>query len=275
MSQTNPRSEGRTAFEPPRLLHGDCLALLPSIPDGCAELIVCDLPYGILNKDAEGGKWDSQIPLEPLWREFLRVTKPNAAIILFAQGMFTAQLMMSQPKLWRYNLIWDKCRSSGFLNANRMPLRSHEDICVFYRELPVYNPQMTPAEKGRESHTRGKAQTAEAGERTNRCYGSFGGVPDGDLTMKFPNSILRFPRPHCTGNHPTEKSVDLCRWLIRSYSNPGDTVLDPTMGSGTTGVAAVLEDRDFVGIEREEKYFAVASRRIEEALTKPRQGELF
>lgn len=275
MSQTNPSTDGRTAFEPPRLLHGDCLALLPSIPDGSADLIVCDLPFGCLNKASEGGKWDSQIPLEPLWREFLRVTKPNAAIILFAQGMFTAQLMMSQPKLWRYNLIWDKCRSSGFLNANRMPLRSHEDICVFYRELPTYNVQLEELNGREASHPQGMGKH----KKTNRCYGAVERWKTAHVAgvegKKFPNSILRFPRPHCTGNHPTEKSVNLCRWLIRSYSNPGDTVLDPTMGSGTTGVAAVLEDRSFVGIEREEKYFAVASRRIEEALTKPRQQTLF
>lgn len=254
---------------PPRLLQGDCLALLPSIPDGSISLICCDLPYGVTNRDSEAGKWDSQIPLEPLWREFLRVTKPNAATILFAQGMFTAQLMMSQPKLWRYNLIWDKCQASGFLNANKMPLRYHEDICVFYRQLPVYNPQMVDC--GRPHKSRGRLLN----EITNNCYGKrkeFQTVP---TTVRFPKSILSFPKPHHIGQHPTEKPVDLCRWLIRSYSNPGDTVLDPTMGSGTTGVAAALEDRSFVGIEREEKYFSVAKSRIDKALATPRQPSLF
>lgn len=256
---------------PPRLLHGDCLALLPSIPDGSAELIVCDLPYGILNKDAEGGKWDSQIPLEPLWREFLRVAKPNAAIILFAQGMFTAQLMMFKPKLWRYNLIWQKNNPSGFLNANRMPLRSHEDICVFYRELPVFHPQMRPCSPSEVVHSRGRLNKPI----TNRCYGNRLEMASKVRCEKCPTSILKFSKPHHKGQHPTEKPVDLCRWLIRSYSNPGDTVLDPTMGSGTTGVAAVLEDRSFVGIEREEKYFAVAKSRIDKEITTPRQPSLF
>ena len=251
------------------LLLGDCIALLPSLSDGNVDLIVCDLPYGVLNKAAEGGKWDSQIPLEPLWREFLRVTKPNAAIIFFAQGMFTAQLMMSQPKYWRYNLIWDKCRASGFLNAKRMPLRYHEDICVFYRSLPTYNPQLEDLNGREPNHMQGMGKH----KKTNRCYGSLERWPTAYVVgvegKKFPKSILSFPRPHCTGNHPTEKSVDLCRWLIRSYSNPGDTVLDPAMGSGTTGVAAIQEGMNFVGIERDPHYYEIASRRIAEAKQLP------
>ena len=120
----------------------DCLEGMKRIPDGSVDAIICDLPYGVLNAGSEGGSWDVVIPFEPLWEQYKRVTKPNAAIVLFAQGMFTAKLMMSQPKMWRYNLVWDKLLKSGFLNANRMPLRQHEDIVVFYREMPVYNPQM-------------------------------------------------------------------------------------------------------------------------------------
>lgn len=261
-------------MEPATLYLGDCLKEMSRIADGSVDFICTDLPYGVLNSSSEGGTWDCQIPMEPLWEQFLRVTKKNAAIVLFSQGMFTATLMMSQPKLWRYNLIWDKCRASGFLNANRMPLRRHEDICVFYRSLPTYNPQMTPARKGEASHTRGKAQSATEAS-TNRCYGAFKGAADGDLSMKHAGSILAFPRPHATGNHPTEKSVDLCRWLIRTYTNKGETVLDATMGSGTTGVAAVLEDRRFIGIEKEPKYFEIAKARIEESHIQPKQEELF
>lgn len=121
----------------------DCLEGMKQIPDGSVDAIICDLPYGVLNSESEGGGWDSLIPFEPLWEQYLRVSKPSAAIVLFCQGMFTAQLLMSQPKLWRYNLVWKKGdRVSGFLNANKMPLRNHEDIAVFYREMPTYNPQM-------------------------------------------------------------------------------------------------------------------------------------
>ena len=254
-----------------RLYRGNCLDILPSISDRSIDLILTDLPYSVLAKDSEGGKWDNMIPLEPLWEQFLRVTKQNAAIVLFAQGLFTAQLIMSQPKLYKYSLVWDKCRISGFLNANKMPLRAHEDIVVFYRTLPTYNPQMVKCEPHKRNHSRGNLIKRQ----TNRCYGTFVDTPSIISDEKFPRSILSFPRPHCNVNHPTEKSVDLCRWLIRTYTDPGETVLDATMGSGTTGVAAALEDRNFVGIELDEGYHAIAKGRIEKAIASPRQGELF
>ena len=255
---------------------GDCLEEMKSIPDGSIDMVLTDLPYGVTNKASEAGKWDSPIPMEPMWEQFLRVAKNNAAIVLFSQGMFTAQLMMSQPKLWRYNLIWDKCRASGFLNAKRMPLRYHEDICVFYRSLPTYNPQLEDLNGREPNHKQGMGEH----KKTNRCYGALERWPTAHVAgvegKKFPKSILSFPRPHCTGNHPTEKSVDLCRWLIRSYTNPGERVLDATMGSGTTGVAASLEGREFTGIESEQKYFDVAIKRIKKAeadfTNQPKEG---
>ena len=239
---------------------GDCLEVMKSIPDGSIDMVLTDLPYGVLNKGNEAAKWDSPIPMDPLWEQFLRVSKNNAAIVLFSQGMFTAKLMMSQPKLWRYNLIWDKCRASGFLNSKRMPLRRHEDICVFYRSLPTYNVQLEDLNGREASHPQGRGKHKE----TNRCYGNVQRLQScGVEDKKFPGSILSFPRPHCTGNHPTEKSVDLCRWLIRTYTNPGETVLDATMGSGTTMVAAAMEGRNGIGIELEKKYFGIAVKRIE------------
>ena len=244
------------------LIHDDCLKVLPTIHDGSVDCIITDLPYGVTNKASEAGKWDSPLPMEQMWEQFWRVLKPNGAIVLFAQGMFTAQLMMSQPKYWRYNLIWDKCRSSGFLNSKRMPLRRHEDICVFYRSLPTYNVQLEDLNGRKPTHAQGRGKH----EETNRCYGKLKRLQScGVEGQKFPGSILRFPRPHCTGNHPTEKSVDLCRWLIRTYTNPGEMVLDATMGSGTTLVAAKLEDRNGIGIEKDQKYFEIAKKRIEEA----------
>jgi DNA modification methylase len=245
-----------------QLHNDDCLNVLPTIPDGSVDCIITDLPYGVTNKASEAGKWDSPIPMEPLWEQFWRVLKPNGACVLFAQGMFTAQLMMSQPKNWRYNLIWDKCRASGFLNAKRMPLRYHEDICVFYRSLPTYNPQLEDLNGREPSHSQGRGNHKE----TNRCYGNINRLPTcGVEGKKFPKSILSFPRPHCTGNHPTEKSVELCRWLVRTFTNPGETVLDATMGSGTTLVAAALEGRKGIGIELVGKYYDIAVERVMQA----------
>lgn len=250
-----------------RLLFGDCLKKLEQVKDCSINLCLTDLPYNVLSRENPNASWDNLIPLEPMWEQFLRVTKEDAAIILFAQGMFTAQLMMSQPKLYRYSMVWDKCRSTGFLNASKMPLRRHEDILVFYRKQPTYNPQLVLCDPSKRTHSRGNLKNRQ----TNRVYGEYKDVPTKDPDHKYPGSILKFPRPHATGNHPTEKSVDLCRWLIRSYTNKGDTVLDATAGSGTTGVAAVLEDRNCICIEKERKYFEVMQRRIDEAINTPRQ----
>ena len=146
----------------------DCLQGMKRIPDGTIDAVICDLPYGVLNGESEGGSWDVIIPFEPLWEQYRRITKPNAAIILFAQGMFTSDLMQSNRKMWRYNLIWDKCRTNGFLNANRMPLRQHEDIVVFYDKLPTYNPQMIKSDPHARNHGKGAME-----KNTNRCYGNF------------------------------------------------------------------------------------------------------
>ena len=197
----------------------DCLEGMKLIPDGTIDCIICDLPYGVLNRQSEGGSWDSIIPFPPLWEQYLRVAKPNAAIVLFAQGMFTARLMMSQPDLWRYNLIWKKGdRVSGFLNANRMPMRNHEDICVFYRQQPIYNPQMRT---GFPNHTRGHG----GGKLKNGCYGKFDPFARSEVitTEKFPLSVIDIEREHDTARqfHPTQKPVNLLRWLIRTYTNEG------------------------------------------------------
>ena len=254
-----------------RIYNGDCLEVLKELDASSIDLICTDLPYGVVNKGASAGKWDNIIPMEPLWEQFLRVTKENAAIVLFAQGMFTAQLMMSQPRLWKYNLIYAKNNPSGFLNANRMPLREHEDICVFYRKQPTFNPQMKQCSASAVVHSRGRLSNPI----TNNIYGKRIELPSKVRPEKCPTSILHFNKPHYKGQHPTEKPVDLCRWIVRSYTNEGDTVLDATMGYGTTGVAAALEHRGFVGIEKDAAYFEVAKKRIEEATATPKQGVLF
>ena len=250
-----------------RIYNEDCLEGMKRIPDESVDAVICDLPYGVLNKQSEGGSWDSIIPLEPLWEQYKRVTKPNAAIILFAQGMFTAQLMMSNPKMWRYNLVWDKVLKTGFLNSKRMPLRQHEDICVFYKMLPTYNPQMTKCEPHKRNHTKGNGQHREV----NRCYGSYVETPTIISDEKFPTSIISIPKQHIVGKsyHPTEKPVSLIQWLIRTYSNKGDIILDNTIGSGTTAIAAIREKRHFVGFELNEKYYKIANKRIKEEQNQP------
>ena len=242
------------------LIKGDCLVKMANIPDKSVDMILCDLPYEVLNKGNRHAQWDRLLPFDKLWEQYERVIKDNGAIVLFAQGMFTAQLMMSNPKLWRYNLVWDKVLTSGFLNAKRMPLRSHEDICVFYKELPTYNPQMR---EGKPLHSKGIAYKDK--ELTNNCYGSLGATEDSrkGSTEKYPISIVSFQKPHPSiAVHPTQKSVELCEWLIKTYTNEGDVVLDNCMGSGSTGVACANLGRSFIGIEKEQEYFNIAEERI-------------
>ena len=239
----------------------DCLEGMKAIPSGSIDAVICDLPYGVLNSESEGGSWDAVIPFEPLWEQYRRIVKENGAIVLFAQGMFTADLMHSNPKMWRYNLIWKKGdRSSGFLNANRMPLRNHEDICVFYDKLPTYNPQMRT---GFPNHTRGHG----GGKLKNGCYGKFDPWARSEVitTEKFPLSVIDIDKEHDVNKqfHPTQKPVALLRYLVRTYTNEGDTVLDNCMGSGTTAIACIKEKRHFVGFELNKEYYDKAVKRIQ------------
>jgi len=252
-------------FQIDKIYNEDCLQGMKRIADGAVDCIITDLPYGVLNEQSEGGSWDSIIPLEPMWEQFKRVTKPNAAIVLFCQGMFTAKLMMSQPKMWRYNLIWDKVRVTGFLNCKRMPMRQHEDIAVFYRELPTYNPQMEACLPHQRNHSRGPRKD----DNTNRCYGQFKDAEPFMSDEKYPKSIVCYPNVVQDNDHPTQKPVDLLRYLILTYSNEGDTILDATIGSGTTAVAALMERRHFIGFETNKEYFDIAQGRIDEVLRNP------
>lgn len=249
----------------------DCLEGMKRIPDGSVDAIICDLPYGVLHRNNPHAQWDRMIPMELLWEQYLRIAKEHAPILLFGQGMFTARLMMSQPKLWRYNLVWDKCRVTGFLNANRMPMRCHEDIAVFYRSRPVYHPQYVD---GVPNHSRGGGKH----RNTNNCYGNYGPnyqgrtyesvprvaptVPNG---KKLPRSIIAIKKEHESKVlHPTQKPVELLRYLIRTYTNPCDVVLDNCMGSGTTAIAAMREGRHFIGFELDKEYYEAAVERIKE-----------
>lgn len=247
-----------------QLYKGDCLEIMNDIPDASIDMCLCDLPYGVLSKSNPSAKWDSIIPFEPLWLHYKRVCKDNAAIVLFAQCMFTAELMISNPDMWRYNLVWDKVnRPTGFLDANRKPMRIHEDICVFYSQQPVYNPQFSIGQK---CHSRGKAGNSD-GKCKNRNYGKFKATETVITNKKFPTSILSFEKEHIDFSHQTQKPVDLLRYLISTYSNEGDMVLDNCMGSGSTGVACVNTGRNFIGIELDENYFKIAEKRINNELS--------
>ena len=239
------------------LICGDCLQKMQAIPDASIDLILCDLPYGTTQN-----KWDFTIELKPLWREYLRIIKDNGAILLFCDGLFMARLMLSQEKMWRYNLIWEKEKGSDFLNANRKPLKSHEEISVFYKSLPTYNKQ----------YFYSKPYYISYSEKKTTNYGKFHGAgklcPDG---KRFPVTVLKFA--HCNsenGLHPTQKPVALLEYLIKTYTNEGDVVLDNCMGSGSTGVACANTGRDFIGIELDENYFNIAKNRIEAAYNAPR-----
>lgn len=259
-----------------KIYNEDCLEGMKRIPRGGVDCIITDLPYEVLHKDNPNAQWDRMLPLDKLWEQFNRVIKNDGAILLFCQGMFTAELMMSNKRMWRYNLVWDKGRVTGFLNANRMPMRCHEDIAVFYKTLPVYNPQMGI---GIPNHSQGRGRH----KNTNSCYGKYGRdyqgrtyesvprvastVPDG---KKLPRSIIAIKKEHeSTVLHPTQKPVDLIRYLILTYSNPGDVILDATIGSGTTAVAAIMEKRHFIGFETNKEYFDKAQKRIDEILQQP------
>lgn len=244
------------------LIYGDCLVEMGKIPGKSIDMILCDLPYEVLHKNNLHAQWDRKIPFDKLWEQYNRVIKDDGAIVLFAQGMFTAELMTSNPKMWRYNLVWDKInRPTGFLNANRQPLRIHEDICVFYKMQPTYNPQFTYGEK---NHSRCKYGNG-IGRGKNRCYGEFKQTEVVLTKRKYPNSIIKAPKEHKNFFHPTQKSVVLLEYLIRTYTNEGDIILDNTMGSGSTGVACVNTKRNFIGIELDNEYFAIAEKRIKEA----------
>lgn len=236
------------------LMLGDCLLRLKDVPSGSVDLVLSDLPYEVTECT-----WDSLVDLDLLWPELLRVAKNNAAFIFTAVQPFTSMLVMSQPKLFRYDWVWEKGNATGFFNAKLMPLRAHESVCVFYRKLPTFNPQKTTG------HPR---RTAKRKSINSECYGKAVQVTEYNSTERYPRSVQFFSSDKQKANlHPTQKPVALMQYLIRSYSNPGETVLDVTMGSGTTGVASVLENRRFIGIEKDQHFFKLASERIKKELS--------
>ncbi len=227
----------------------DCLTGMARIPDGAIDMILCDLPYGITNN-----KWDKCIHPDRLFEQYLRIIKDNGAIVLTAQQPFATDLINKCRKYFRYELIWHKSQCGGFLNANRMPLRKHENILVFYKKLPVYNPQKI----GDKKPVTYKKQT---GNRCSNYHATKDYVMAIDGT-KHPGSVLHFPNGNHKSLHPTQKPIELFRWLIRSYTNAGDVVLDNCMGSGTTAVACLMEGRQFIGFETDKGYRDKSNKRI-------------
>lgn len=236
---------------------GDCLTIMKEIPSNIVDMVLSDLPY-----EATRNSWDVGINLDVLWRELRRVCKPNAVVALHSGGLYTAKLMMSNVNDWRYNLIWQKTTPTGFLNANRMPLRAHEDICIFYRKTPVtYNPQKTYGHKRKVSsahHKRGSKKSTDYGDYGLSSYCS---------TERFPTSVITIPTDkQKEAYHPTQKPVKLEEWLIKTYTNQNGLVLDVCMGSGSTGVACMNTGRRFVGIEISEEYYGIAKSRLMNAI---------
>lgn len=232
----------------PYTLHlGCCLEVMQDIPDNSVDMVLCDLPYGTTQN-----KWDSVIPLDKLWWEYARVCKPNAAIVLLAQTPFDKVLGYSNLKWLKYEWVWEKEAGTGFLNANRAPLKIHENILVFCDGTPRYVPQMRT---GFKPYTQ---KQGHVGTNYGAVQPSHVTVSNGD---RFPHSLLRIPRD-ADKIHPTQKPLALMEYLIRTYTHEGHTVLDNTMGSGTTGVACINENRRFIGIEMDETYFETAEDRI-------------
>lgn len=229
---------------------GDCLEKLTEIPDNSVDMIMADLPYG-----TTACKWDTIIPLESMWKELKRITNKNSAMIFTASQPFTTTLASSNISNFRYEWIWEKPQGTNPMNAKVMPLKSHENILVFYDKKPVYNPQMwysTP-------YTGFSSEKSKIGEVYGSAKSKHRDNPEGS---RYPKTVLKFKQEK--GYHPTQKPVPLIEYLIKTYTNEGATVLDPTMGSGTTGVACVNTNRNFIGIEKDKKYYEIAKTRIDE-----------
>ena len=232
------------------LIQGDCLEVMKNIPSASVDMILCDLPYGTTHN-----KWDTRLNMGKLWEQYKRIIKDNGAIVLFSQMPFTAALVMSNPKMFRYEWIAEKSLATGFLNAKRMPMKAHENILVFYKKLPTYNAQMT----------KGKPYSITRRYTGGHYLHNFESIETKNEGTRCPRDVLRgLWQPYCGGKmyHPTQKPVPLLEYLIKTYTNEGETVLDNCMGSGSTGVACVNTKRDFIGVELDENYFDIARRRI-------------
>lgn len=234
------------------VVNADCLEAMKQIESCSIDMILCDLPYG-----TTACKWDVVIVFESLWIQYERIIKPNGAIILTSAEPFTSFLITSNIKLFKYDLIYNKTNSTGHLNSKKMPMRSHENICVFYKKPPVYNPQKTFG------HER-KVTKSKIQHREDSVYSTQNHTRNYDSTERYPESILRFSNPSkVKSRHPTEKPVPLFEWLIKTYTNEGDLVLDNCSGSGTTAIACINTNRNFICIEKDLAYYEQSVKRVE------------
>ncbi len=248
-----------------KIYNEDCLEGMKRIADGAVDCIITDLPYG-----TTVCKWDSVIPFEPLWEQFHRVAKRNAAIVLFAGEPFTSFMILSNLNEFRQKLTWAKTRPTNVMNAKKQFMNWTEDICVFYRALPTFNPQYR--HDGEFTGRKVQHLNESRKQGVHNGYVEYEGyVHEGNGGNFYPKSILEFSNVHNGGKalHPTQKPVDLLRYLILTYSNEGDTILDATIGSGTTAVAALMEKRHFIGFETNKEYFDIAQGRIDEIRRNP------
>jgi site-specific DNA-methyltransferase (adenine-specific)/modification methylase len=220
------------------VIEGDCLDIMKDIPSKSINMILCDLPYGTTQN-----KWDLIIDLNELWKEYKRIIKDNGAIVLTSQGIFTAKLILSNEKWFKYKMVWTKSKATNFLNSKKQPLRKHEDICVFYKKQCVYNPQMSEGK----SYNKGIRKNQLTGS-----YGDFSPVEVKSKGLRYPTDIIYFKTPESEGKvyHSTQKPIELGRYLIRTFTDEKDLILDNTCGSGSFLVSAVLENRNFIGIEK-------------------------
>ena len=243
--------DGKYAFEKSKIIQGDCLEKMKLIPDGSIDMILADLPYGTTQN-----KWDSLIPLDKLWSEYERIIKDNGAIVLTAAQPFTSALVMSNPKMFKYEWIWQKTKCSGHLNAKKMPLRQHESVLIFYKKLPTYKPQgLIDGEFNNSRPAQGSGIVKNYGkERYTKEISKKG---------NYPKTIQEFANPSGAGHlHPTMKPLSLIEYMIKTYTNEGGIVLDNVAGSGTTGEACINLNRDFILIEKEQNYYEVIKERV-------------
>lgn len=233
------------------LQYGDCLELMKDIPDQSVDLILCDLPYGTTQN-----KWDSVIPFDDLWTAYNRICR--GAVVLTAAQPFSSLVVCSNLSAFKYDWVWKKEKGTGHLNAKKQPMRDKEDVLVFYSKQPTYNPQFKDGEPYSGASRVGKKQQTEN-------YGSYKPLREDNTGIRYPKQVIEINSVGRGGVHPTQKPVELMEYLIKTYTNEGDTVLDNCMGSGTTGVACVNTGRNFIGMEQEFKYFRIARQRIKEA----------
>lgn len=235
-----------------QLYNGDCFEVIKNIPDKSVDMILCDLPYGTTQC-----KWDSIIPFDSLWEQYDRIIKNNGAIVLFGSEPFSTNLRMSNIKNYRYDWIWRKTKAQGFLNCKKMPLKDYENICVFYKKQPIYNPQ------GLKFGSFNNFRKSKINKNED-VYGKERKFP-ASIASNYPKQIIKFSNKSGKGNlHPTQKPVELLEYLIKTYTNEGETVLNNCMGSGSTGVACLNTNRNFIGIELDEGYFKIAEERLRE-----------